>query len=124
MKLNKFKYISSLLAFIIWSIWTYFVNLQSDHVLISSLTQGVYSAVVTLFMISLIQYFYNLLPKNGIYFILPSIFTVTITTILIVCIHLLINTYDVFYTVLPTIFVAFLFSLYTTRQLNIKEQNV
>lgn len=124
MKLNKFKYISSLLAFIIWSIWAYFVNLQSDHVLISSMTQGVYSAVVTLFMISLIQYFYNLLPKNRIYFILPSIFTVTITTILIVCIHLLINTYDVFYTVLPTIFVAFLFSLYTTKQLTKKEQNV
>lgn len=124
MKLNKFKYISSLLAFIIWSIWTYFVNLQSDHVLISSMTQGVYSAVVTLFMISLIQYFYNLLPKNGIYFILPSIFTVTIATILIVFIHLLINTYDVFYTVLPTIFVAFLFSLYTTKQLTKKEQNV
>ncbi|XOB61086.1 hypothetical protein ACMC56_10770 [Campylobacterota bacterium DY0563] len=123
MKLNKFKYISSLLAFLIWFIWTYFVNLQSEHVLISSMTQGVYSAVVTLFMIYLIQYFCNLLPNNGIYFILPSIFTVTITTILIVFIHLLINTYDVFYTVLPTIFVAFLFSLYTTKQLTKKEQN-
>jgi hypothetical protein len=64
------------------------------------------------------------LPKKKIYFTVPSIITVAIATLLIVAIHITIHTYNITATVVPTIMVAFLFSLYTTKKLIQKDQNV
>ena len=123
-KFDKFSYISSLLAFLIWSIWTYIINIEGDNTFLSSIVQGIYSAIITLFMVYLIKFFYNILPKKKRYFVLPSVFTVIITTSFITLIHIFINTHNIIYTILPTIFVAFIFSLYTTQKLKKKEQNV
>ncbi|MGB5918716.1 hypothetical protein [Arcobacter sp.] len=114
---NKFNQISSFLAFIIWGSWAYFINMDSDNALISALIQGLYSALMSLSIICFVDYFYTLLPKKSIYFILPSILTIMITTILIIIIHFVINTYDILNTITPPIIIAFLFSLYTTLKI-------
>lgn len=97
--------------------WTYFININATNTLTSVLTQGLYSAIMTLCMVCIIDYFYNLLPKKKIYFILPSVFTVFITSGIIIVLHYFIHTYDIFNTVFPTVIVAFLFSLYTTKKI-------
>jgi len=119
LKIDTYNSISALLAFLLWGGWTYLVNISGDNVHLSALVQGSYSAVMTLAIVCIVHYFYQLLPKGRLFFLLPSVISVTLTTILIVVIHLSIDTYDIFYTVLPTVVVAFVFSLYTTH--NIKQ---
>ncbi len=115
--LKFYKYTSAILAFILWSVWAYFINIESDNNIISALTQGVSSFLITLIMIKLIEFFYDLFPKNRWFFILPSIVTVGLTSSFVVFIHVLIDTKNIFFTVLPTVIISFLFALYTTKKL-------
>ena len=115
MTLNTHKYFSATVAFLAWGIWTYFINIESDNNLTSAIAQGLFSAVITLLMVYLVEFFYNLFPSKQIYFVLPAIFTVSITASIVVAMHVYINTYDIFNTVFPTVIVSFLFALYTTH---------
>lgn len=118
MYLRSYNYQSALLAFILWGAWAYYINIQSDNNIISALSQGMASFVVTLIMIKIIKYFYRLLPEGKLFFILPSVITVSITSSVIVGVHLIVNTENIFYTVLPTVIVAFLFALFTTQRIS------
>ena len=117
MTAKNYNYISAFLAFLLWSAWAFFINVESDNVIISALSQGVASFIITLIMIKLLVYFYKLFPKGGWYFILPSLATVGITSSFVVLIHFMVHTENIFYTVLPTVFVALLFALYTTKKI-------
>lgn len=117
MTAKKYNYVSAFLAFLLWGAWAYYVNIESHNVLLSALSQGIASAIITLIMIKLLTYFYKLFPKNGWFFILPSLITVGITSSFVVLIHFIVDTKNIFYTVLPTVIVAFLFALYTTKKI-------
>jgi len=114
---KKYNYISAFLAFLLWGAWAYLVNIDSHNVIVSALSQGIASAIITLIIIKLLVYFYRLFPKNGWFFILPSFVTVGITSSFVVLIHFVVDTENIFYTVLPTVIVAFLFALYTTKKI-------
>ncbi len=114
--LKSYKYTSAILAFILWSVWAYFINIESDNNMVSAFAQGASSFFITLMMIKLIEFFYNFFPKNRWFFILPSIVTVGLTSSFVVFIHMWIDTANIFFTVLPTVMVSFLFALYTTRK--------
>lgn len=118
MSLKLYNYISAILAFILWGTWAYFMNIESSNNLLSATTQGISSFVITLIMIKIIKYFYNLFPKNKFYFIFPSLITVFITSSFVVGIHVFINTQNILITVLPTVIVAFLFALFTTKKIS------
>jgi len=62
--LKSYKYTSAILAFVLWSFWAYFVNIESDNSIVSAFGQGISSFFITLVMIKLIEFFYNLFPKN------------------------------------------------------------
>jgi hypothetical protein len=111
------------LAFLIWGSWTYYINYNTPNDLISALVQGIYSAIMTLLIIHLVTYFYNLLPKSNLYFLLPALFTLVITSAIIVSIHLLIKTSNIFYTIAPALTISFLFSLFTTKKISNNSNN-
>ncbi len=117
MRGKKYNYISAFLAFILWSVWAFFINIDSENVIISALSQGVASFIITLIMIKLLLYFYKIFPKGGCYFILPSLATVGFTSSCVVLIHFMVHTKNIFYTVLPTVIIALLFALYTTKKI-------
>lgn len=106
-----------ILAFLIWGSWTYYINYNNPNDIISALVQGIYSAIMTLLIIHLVTFFYNLLPKSNLYFLLPALFTLIITSVIIICLHLLINTSNILYTITPALIVSFIFSVFTTNSL-------
>jgi len=118
--LKSYNYLSAILAFILWGAWAYLINIDSNNNFISAFSQGVSSFIITLIMIKIIEYFYNLFPKNRLFFLLPSIITVSITSSFVVGIHLIVNTQNILFTVLPTVLIAFLFALYTTKKISTK----
>lgn len=112
---NKSKYLSAVLAFLIWGSWAYYINYNTPNDLVSAFVQGIYSAVMTLLIIHLVAYFYNLLPKSNFYFLFPAFCTLIITSI-----HLLIKTSNILYTIAPALIISFLFSLFTTKKISNK----
>ncbi len=118
MSLKSYNYTSAILAFVLWGTWAYFMNINSSNSFISAFAQGIASFIITLVMIKIIEYFYDLFPENKFYFILPSVITVFITSSFVIGIHLFINTENIFITVLPTVIVAFIFTLFTTRKIS------
>ena len=117
MSLKLYKYFSAIFAFILWGSWTYYINQNAQTVFISSFSQGLASFIITLIMVDIIAFFYNKFPKEKNYFLFPSIITVFLTSTTITIIHLLVHTENILYTILPNIFVAFIFSLLTTHKL-------
>lgn len=122
--IKKEKYLSAILAFILWSSWTYFVNYEDNNRYISSSFQGIASFVITIFMVQLIIIFNKIFENSSIYTI--ATLTVMVTSSIVFIGHLIINTQNIFYTIFPTIIVAFVFSLFIAKRYKesqIKENN-
>ncbi|WP_228131095.1 hypothetical protein ACNSOO_01075 [Aliarcobacter lanthieri] len=122
--IKKEKYLSAILAFILWSSWTYFVNYEDDNRYISSFFQGVASFLITIFMVQLIIVFNKIFENSSIYTI--ATLTVMVTSSIVYIGHLIINTQNIFYTISPTIIVAFIFSIFIAKRYKesqIKENN-
>ncbi|BAK69891.1 hypothetical protein ACOL29_01895 [Aliarcobacter butzleri] len=112
--MKKEKYLSAIMAFILWGSWSYFVNIEDENRFISSFFQGIASFIITLFMVKLIIVFSNLFTNSSIYII--SILTVLATSSIVFIGHLIINTQNIFYTIAPTVIVAFMFSLFISKK--------
>ena len=114
-----FNGLSALLAFLLWGGWAYYVNGSTDVTrgLISGLTQGTASFIITLVMVHLVTWFFNHLQSNFLQLPLAAFFTVSITGSCLVGIHLLVDTPKVFYTIAPALSVAFTFCWYTSYKL-------
>ncbi|NOR56032.1 MAG: hypothetical protein GQ531_07465 [Sulfurovum sp.] len=115
MTLNAHKYFSATLAFLVWGVWTYYINIESSNNLNSAMAQGIFSATATLLMVYLVEYFYSVFPHDKIFFLFPAILSVIIASTLLISMHVYIHTYDVLNTVLPSIIISFFFSVYTTH---------
>ena len=118
MSLKSYNFISAFLAFVLWGTWAFFMNMDSTNRWESALSQGIASFIITLIMIKIIAYFYELFPKTKLFFILPAVITVSITSSFVVGIHLWVKTENILSTVLPTVIVAFLFALFTTKKIS------
>jgi hypothetical protein len=114
-----YNVLSALLAFFLWGGWAYYVNGSTDITrgLISGLTQGTASFIITLVMVHLVTWFFNHLPGNFLQTLLVAFFTVSITGSCLVGIHLLVGTPKIFYTISPALSVAFAFCWYTAYKL-------
>lgn len=123
--MKKEKYLSAIIAFFMWGAWSYFVNIDYENRVISSFFQGFASFVITLFMVRLIIIFNKIFKNISVF--LTAILTVTITSSLVFIGHILINTQNIFYTMLPTIIVSLIFTIFVAKKVskkNIKENNV
>lgn len=112
--IKKEKYLSAIMAFILWSSWAYFVNIDDENRFVSSFFQGIISFILTLFMIRFIIIFSKIFINSSIYTI--ATLTVMVTSSIVFIGHLLINTQNIFYTICPTIIVAFVFSIFIVKK--------
>lgn len=123
----RFNLTSAALAFTLWGGWAYFVNTETAVEgawalpLISGLTQGTGSFVITLFMIRAVTWLYNHLPARSTRLVLPALITVAVTGSCIATAHVLVRTPNIVQTIAPGLTVAFVFSIYTAVKLRREE---
>jgi hypothetical protein len=118
-----FNAISALLAFILWGGWAYFIN--GGHSfrrgLVSGLAQGIASGLITLFMIRAVSCCLNRLGTESLpQSLLPAVLTVSFTGSCLACLHYLIGTPHILFTIAPALSTAFAFCLFTTFKLKQK----
>jgi hypothetical protein len=106
--------VSSIAGALIWGTWTLYINLDGGTVraFFSAISQFFLSAA-SIGLLSLgIDKSYNFLQaKNLTVTILAAILPWGAMLFLVISIHLYINTYDVFYTLLPTSSAGFIYSI-------------
>jgi len=121
-----FTYISALLAFILWGGWAYYVNDEfgSKSRILSSITQGTFSFIITLLMTKLIAYQYNIYPGKLFKIIFPPVITVSATGTLLVLIHIKVGTNSIFKTVYPALTVSLIFGFFTVYKLHLESAKI
>jgi len=117
---RTFNMLSALMAFLLWGSWSYYINDNNTDYsgIISGLTQGTASLMITLFMLRFVTYLYHQYQHPVAKQLMPAIVTVSITSLCLVSIHTLIDTPNILYTVAPALSVAFVFCLYTAFKLH------
>lgn len=116
---KRFNLISAFLAFLLWGGWAFYVNGGFDGAtrIISGMTQGVASFIITLIMVRVVGWIFNRLPDDGLRLLLPAIITVFCTGSVLYFVHTLVGTPKIIHTIVPALSVAFLFCVYTAFRL-------
>jgi hypothetical protein len=114
-----FNFLSALLAFTLWGGWAFYVNGSADFSkgIISGLTQGIASFLITLLMVRLVAWFFNHLPANFLQLPLAALLSVSVTGTYLVGIHLLVDTPEIVYTIAPALVVGFAFCWVTAYEI-------
>ncbi|TCM71060.1 hypothetical protein EC844_101341 [Acinetobacter calcoaceticus] len=116
----RYNLSAAIFAFLLWGGWSFYINTQHGSLkngIISGLTQGICSFVITLFMTFLIDRQFNYFQNINAKLILPPVLTVLLTGSFLVMVHLLIGTPSIVYTLSPVLSVAFLFGVFTNYKL-------
>ena len=124
---NKSNIISVPGAGLLWGTWAYFSNIQghpTEVALKAAITQGVYSSVMTLYMVFSVYFFWTKTKHTRLAKIWPTILTAGHTGCLLVLAHTLNHTPNILRTVCPPIAVTTLFCLFLTAQYNKTEQTI
>ncbi|MFC1750934.1 hypothetical protein ACFL2V_19250 [Pseudomonadota bacterium] len=116
---QRFRYVSSFLALLLWGGWAYFINYDDSAYsgIRSGLAQGIASFVMTLSMVHVITHLYNKLSHPVSQLLFPAILVVSLTCSCLIAIHTIVGTPNIGVTILPTLIVAFLFCVYTSFKL-------
>jgi hypothetical protein len=116
---STYNVFSATSAFFVWGGWSYYVNSDESSVigLISGVTQGVASFVITLLVVFAVTKIYNMITIKVLKMVLPSIITVSCISILLVIVHSAVGTPHIAYTIVPSLTVAFAFCMFTTYSL-------
>ncbi|MDD9300967.1 MAG: hypothetical protein HUK40_00940 [Desulfobacter sp.] len=112
---------AALLAFICWGGWAFFINYSAGVVtgLISGLTQGTVSMIMTLVMIKIVTGMFHLIANHMMQLVMPTLFTVGGAAGLLVLMHSLVGTPNIFWTILPGLSGAVPFCFYTSYKLQL-----
>jgi hypothetical protein len=113
---------SALFAFIAWGGWAYYVN----HSLVSALTQGTASFIITLFLVKAVTQLYNKLAGKTaalLQLLLPAMITVSFTGSCLFLVHSLAGTAYITKTIAPALTVALIFCIVTAYKLKQGEKN-
>lgn len=103
-----------LFAGISWGGWAYYINADSNNALQSALVQGIYSALMTLYMSYSVFFFFKKINRFPLKFIWPTVLTIGHTGLVLVASHIYNNTENVFKTVALPLAVATLYSAFLT----------
>lgn len=117
---TTYNFGSAILAFVLWGGWSFYINTQQgslEHGLISGITQGVCSFILTLVIAFLIEKLFNYFKNTLLKLLLPPVITVILTGSFLIMVHLLIKTPSIVYTLTPVLTVAFLFAIFTNVKL-------
>ncbi|MBC8289020.1 MAG: hypothetical protein H8E37_01775 [Planctomycetes bacterium] len=124
---RQFNLISAGLAFTLWGGWAWYVNARTvaepgrTSPLISGLTQGVGSFVITLIMVRAVTWLYHRLPAHPSRVVLPAVATVSVTGSCLTTAHALVGTRSIVQTIAPALSVAFAFNIFTAVKLGREE---
>lgn len=115
-----FNLSSAVFAFLMWGGWAYYVNngQGSSTGLISGITQGSASFIITLAMVHTVTWLYKNIPPSPLQLFLPAIITVSITASCLYSVHSLVGTPNIAYTIAPALSVAFIFCVFTCFKLD------
>lgn len=115
----RYRLFSASSALIIWGSWAFYVNSTKSQTigLISGLTQGIASFVITLLVVHAVTAIYNRLPAGIGRLILPAVITVGCIGVCLVLIHSAVKTPYILPTIAPSLGVAFFFCVYTSHRL-------
>jgi hypothetical protein len=85
--------------------------------LISGLTQGTASFIITLFMVHMVTWLSRCISSRLFKLILPPVITVGFTGSCLVAIHFFVGTPAILHTIAPALGVAFMFCVYISFKL-------
>jgi len=121
---KHYRYLSAFLAFLLWGGWAFFINDVGDSYtgVISGITQGSCSFIITLLMTHFIAFQFNKFPSGLCRIVLPPVITVSITGTMLIFIHIMAGTPSILLTVSPALMVALVFSFYTVYKLHSMSQ--
>ena len=121
LKNTKFyNFASAIFAFLLWGGWSFYVNSQVTNLsrgVVSGLVQGVSSFIITLIIAFLIEVQFNFYKKLWTKLVVPPILTILLTGSVLVSIHVLFATTNIFKTVAPALTVAFMFAVLSNFKL-------
>ena len=115
---QRYNMVSAIGAFLLWGGWAFWINQPAGlhQAMLSGITQGTASLLITLAIVKLIGFFFNRL-RHPLRLWLPPLLTISITGSLLVCAHWLARTPHIVSTIALPITVAFIFCLFTAYRL-------
>ena len=115
----RYRLFSASSALIVWGGWAFYVNSAKNQTigLISGLTQGIASFLITLLVVYAVTTIYNRLPIDIGRLILPAAITVGGIGLCLMLIHSAAGTPYILPTIAPSLGVAFLFCMFTSYRL-------
>lgn len=115
-----FNYVSAFMAFMLWGGWAFYVNVEDtvNAGIISGLSQGTASFMITLFLVHSVTRLYHRFKHPVAKLLFPAIVTVCFTSMCLLLIHSLAGTPHIILTIFPAITVAFSFCLFTSYKLD------
>ena len=116
---KAFTLLSASFAFMLWGTWAYYVNNDSSPStrIVSALTQGTASFLITLFMVHAVTWCYRQLSTRWAQLIVPALLTVSVTGTCLACAHYAVGTANILATIAPALSVAFVFCVITAAKL-------
>lgn len=116
---------SAFSAFFAWGGWSYYINYQADPSmgLISGLTQGISSFIITFITVVAIAKLYQSITHIFLKILLPAVIIVIFLTIMMILIHLQVGTPQILYTITPSLTITFLFCIATTYKFSLDDKN-
>ncbi len=124
---QRYNFLSAFFAFLLWGSWSFYINMTQGNLktgIISGLAQGICSFIITLLITHLIEKQFNFYQIKGLKLLLPPMCTILFTGSILVLVHHLIHTPNIFKTVAPALTVAFIFAFFTNLKLYKQYQNV
>ncbi len=114
-----YNWVAALLAFICWGGWAFFINYPAGVLtgLISGIAQGTVSMIMTFVMIKAVTGIFHRLTNRFLQLTLPTLITVGSAAVLLVLVHALVGTPNIFWTILPGLSGAVPFCFYTSYKL-------
>ena len=117
--LNKSTIVAAVIAFLVWGAWAFHINYLSGDLLVglrSGITQGLYSAAMTIYFSISVLYIYKRVMQNKLWFLFPAMGTVGHTGLILTAIHYFNGTPEILKTVSLPLTAAFLYCIFVTTQ--------
>ncbi len=110
--------LSASIAFVLWGLWAYIVNIGkgASSPYFYAIVQGMFSFAMTIVIVRVLHYFWLKMQGLPLADLAPVVFTVFLTGTVLVLIHLLIATPNLFATVMAPLTVSFLFCMFTVKK--------
>ena len=114
-----YNWSSALLAFGLWGGWAFYINRPAglSTGFTSGVAQGTVSMLMTFVMIRAVTGIFSRLTNRYLQLVLPTLITVGSAASLLVLVHALVGTPNIFWTILPGLSGAVPFCFYTSHKL-------